>query len=52
MLSDDEAGRRIEEAYGRNLKRLTDAKSKYDPGNFFRANKNIAPAQPVESRVA
>jgi FAD/FMN-containing dehydrogenase len=52
MLSDDEAGRRIEEAYGRNLKRLTDVKSKYDPGNFFRANKNIAPAQAVESRVA
>jgi hypothetical protein len=52
MLSDDEAERRIEEAYGRNLKRLIDVKTKYDPGNFFRANKNIAPAQLVESRVA
>jgi hypothetical protein len=46
MLSYDEAGRRIEDAYGSNLERLINVKTKYDPGNFFRANKNIAPRNP------
>lgn len=43
MLSEDDGERRIEHAYGSNLSRLVDAKTKYDPGNLFRVNKNIAP---------
>jgi FAD/FMN-containing dehydrogenase len=34
----------VDSAFGRNLKRLGDVKSKYDPENFFRLNNNIAPA--------
>ena len=31
-------------AYGSNLERLAQIKKTYDPTNFFRHNKNIAPA--------
>jgi FAD/FMN-containing dehydrogenase len=42
-LSEDDAAR-VGEAYGGNLARLAQLKAKYDPGNRFRRNQNIAPA--------
>ena len=30
-------------AYGKNYERLVEVKTKWDPGNLFRINKNIAP---------
>ena len=32
-------------AYGPNLRRLREIKTKYDPDNFFRQNVNILPAE-------
>ncbi|KWR89319.1 FAD-binding oxidoreductase [Cupriavidus sp. IDO] len=43
FLTEDEAGR-IGAAYGPNFERLAHIKQKYDPGNLFRMNQNIAPA--------
>ena len=40
FIPEDEA--RVPNAYGSNLDRLQDLKSKYDPGNMFRINQNIA----------
>ena len=34
----------VDDAFGRNLRRLEEVKAKYDPENFFRLNNNIAPA--------
>ena len=34
----------VDDAFGRNLRRLAEVKAKYDPENFFRLNNNIAPA--------
>jgi FAD/FMN-containing dehydrogenase len=34
----------VDDAFGRNLRRLRKIKAKYDPDNFFRRNNNIAPA--------
>ena len=42
-LGDDEADR-VGAAFGANYGRLAAIKAKYDPGNFFRANQNVAPA--------
>jgi FAD/FMN-containing dehydrogenase len=42
FLGDDEADR-LPGAYGANLARLAAIKAKYDPGNLFRVNQNIAP---------
>lgn len=39
-----EGEERVKEAYGNNYQRLVDLKTKYDPGNLFRLNQNIAPA--------
>jgi FAD/FMN-containing dehydrogenase len=43
FLTEEEIGERIQDAYGENYQRLIDAKTKWDPDNFFRTNKNIAP---------
>ncbi len=34
----------MRETYGDNYRRLSAIKRKYDAGNFFRLNQNIAPA--------
>jgi FAD/FMN-containing dehydrogenase len=39
----DEDADRIRDSYGHNLDRLIDIKTKYDPHNLFRVNRNIAP---------
>jgi FAD/FMN-containing dehydrogenase len=38
----DEGDERVQATYGRNYDRLTHVKHKYDPGNLFRVNQNIA----------
>jgi FAD/FMN-containing dehydrogenase len=43
FLTEEEGDDRIRAAYGANYKRLAELKAKWDPGNLFRANKNIAP---------
>jgi FAD/FMN-containing dehydrogenase len=43
FLTEDEGEDRIHSAYGANYARLVDVKTKWDPGNLFRVNKNIAP---------
>jgi FAD/FMN-containing dehydrogenase len=43
FLTEEEGAERVQAAYGKNLARLVDIKTKWDPGNLFRANKNIAP---------
>jgi FAD/FMN-containing dehydrogenase len=43
FLTEEEGDERIRAAYGTNHARLTALKSKWDPDNLFRINKNIAP---------
>jgi FAD/FMN-containing dehydrogenase len=43
FLTEEEGDERIRAAYGDNYRRLVDVKTKWDPDNLFRANKNIAP---------
>jgi FAD/FMN-containing dehydrogenase len=43
FLTEDDGDDRIQAAYGSNHARLIDVKSKWDPENLFRMNKNIAP---------
>ena len=44
FMPDDEAERVRSGAYGPNYERLARVKAKYDPGNLFRVNQNVAPA--------
>jgi FAD/FMN-containing dehydrogenase len=44
FMMDDEATDRLQSTYGENYSRLALVKAKYDPGNLFRVNQNIAPA--------
>ncbi len=39
----EESDKLVQDAYGDNLKQLTQVKQKYDPDNFFRLNQNIKP---------
>jgi hypothetical protein len=43
FLTEEEGDDRIHAAYGNNYERLVDVKSKWDPSNLFRMNKNIIP---------
>jgi hypothetical protein len=43
-LSEEAPSAGVDSAFGRNLRRLAQAKASYDPDNFFRVNNNIAPA--------
>jgi FAD/FMN-containing dehydrogenase len=43
FLTQEEGDDRIRAAYGNNYAKLADVKRKWDPGNLFRVNKNIAP---------
>lgn len=45
FLTEEEGDDRVRAAYGANHARLTELKKAWDPGNLFRANKNIAPAR-------
>jgi FAD/FMN-containing dehydrogenase len=44
FLTEDEGPERTRAALGGSLRRLADAKAKWDPGNVFRTNRNIPPA--------
>ena len=44
FLTEEEQDDRLQAAYGTSLGRLAEVKAKWDPANFFRVNKNIAPA--------
>jgi FAD/FMN-containing dehydrogenase len=43
FLTEEEGSDRIKAAYGKNHARLVELKTKWDPTNLFRQNKNIAP---------
>jgi len=43
FMTEDEGEDRMEQAYGSNHERLRELKTKWDPQNLFRHNKNIAP---------
>jgi FAD/FMN-containing dehydrogenase len=43
FLTEEEGEERIHAAYGKNYERLVEVKTKWDPKNLFRMNKNIAP---------
>ena len=45
FLTEEDTGERIQAAYGKNFQRLVDLKTKWDPTNLFRTNKNIAPVR-------
>jgi hypothetical protein len=42
-LDDDGSGDPVPAAYGLNYRRLQELKTKYDPKNFSRMNKNVRP---------
>ncbi len=43
FLTEEEGEERIHAAYGKHYGRLVEVKTRWDPGNLFRMNKNIAP---------
>jgi FAD/FMN-containing dehydrogenase len=43
FLNEDDGADRVQAAYGGQLDRLAELKSRWDPENLFRANHNIAP---------
>jgi FAD/FMN-containing dehydrogenase len=43
-LADEQTDIGVDDAFGRNLRRLAETKASYDPDNFFRRNNNVAPA--------
>ena len=43
FLTEEEGEDRIRDAYGDNYQRLVDIKTRWDPQNLFRMNKNISP---------
>jgi FAD/FMN-containing dehydrogenase len=43
FLTEEEGEDRLKAAWGTNYSRLADVKKKWDPENFFRANKNVSP---------
>ena len=43
FMTEDEGADRLDEAFGKNHARLRELKTKWDPQNLFRHNKNIAP---------
>jgi len=43
----DEDPARVQATYGANFVRLVAVKSKYDPDNLFRVNRNVSPATPA-----
>jgi FAD/FMN-containing dehydrogenase len=44
FLNEDDDADRTRAAYGEHFARLAEVKTRWDPANLFRANKNIAPA--------
>lgn len=45
FMMDDDAQGRLQATFGPNYARLAAVKAKYDPGNLFRVNHNIRPAE-------
>jgi FAD/FMN-containing dehydrogenase len=46
FLTEEEGDERIRAAYGQNYERLVEVKTRWDPDNLFRVNKNVAPRPP------
>jgi len=46
FLTEDESEERVQAAYRKTYDRLVEVKTKWDPTNLFRRNKNIAPREP------
>jgi hypothetical protein len=42
-IADDDRAEKVRASYGTNFDRLRQVRAKYDPGNLFRMNPNIAP---------